>query len=687
VNLFRKIILFIWVTVSLVCSSQISKKADELYYKGKKMDSLTRQSKLLEIKNEVKNLEDKHFYKLAEAAVLNAENKFKESVALYYEAINIAEELKNDSLKGLAFGKLGSAYFVKDILPKALININQAIKLIPEHKTDSIYVQLHVKKAIIFSYLSLTKDYKTTSDWLVSAANQQPSRILEANIYNTVGNCFLEMNEPDSAIYYFEKSRAIREEIQNLPWIGQSYNNMGTAYFIQNRFSAALKYFQQGLMWRIKGNSAFGGVGESYINIGKTYYKLGNTSLANLYLTKAYSMADSVGHLKLKYLAAEVLKEVYKEKGDYKKAMEYQDLYYAANDSMYSGKKKEELTNLALDFDTDQKLRQDSTKRVQAELAVMFEQEKHEAISKRTNIIIMLLILFLSVVAFFAYSFFKSNQQKQKQNELITDQHHLLQEKQTEINDSINYAKNIQNALLPSAGIFKEKCTEHFIFFQPKDVVSGDFYWASEVKDGKDDLFIYIIADCTGHGVPGAFMSLISISFFNEIINEEKITDPAKILNTLRKRIIQTLNQKESGHRQDGLDCVVCVLNKKTNELSYAGANNKLYVASSYGDYVVTEYKTDKMPVGKSPHENIPFTKHTLQLKDKDIIYTFTDGYPDQFGGPTNKKLKTKNVQKKIASMVEKPLSEQKKELELFFEEWKGNNEQIDDVTFIAIKV
>lgn len=649
------------------------------------MDSLERRAKLSEIKNAVKTLEDKYFYKLAEAAVLNSENKFKEAVALYYEAITISGELKNDSLKGIAFGKLGTTYFVKDILPKALININQAIKFMPEDKTDSIYVQLYVKKAIIFSYLSLTQEYKTISYWLLSAATQQPSRILEGNIYNTAGNCFLEMHQPDSAIYYFEKSRAIRERIQNLPWIGQSYNNIGTAYFNQNNFTQALKYFEQGLIWRLKGKSGFGGVMESYVNIGKTYYKLNNKSLAETYLNKAFTLADSVRHLKMKYLAAQVLKDIYKEKGEYKKAMDYQDLYYAANDSMYSVKKKEELANLALDFDTDQKLRQDSTKRVEAELAVKFEQEKQEAITQRTTIIISLLVLFLTVVAFFAFSFFKSNKEKQKQNILITNQHHLLQQKQIEINDSINYAKNIQNALLPSNEILIEFCKEHFVYFDPKDVVSGDFYWATSVKNSKNDLFIYITADCTGHGVPGAFMSLISISFLNEIVNEEKITDPSIILNTLRKKIIQTLSRNESSHRQDGLDCTVCVLNKKDGILDYSGANGRLYIAS--GESELVEYKTNKMPVGRSPHEHMPFIKSSIKLKNNDIIYTFTDGYPDQFGGKENKKLKVKNVLKKIELIKMLPLSQQEEEIRDFFRVWKGDNEQVDDVTVIGIKV
>jgi serine phosphatase RsbU (regulator of sigma subunit)/Tfp pilus assembly protein PilF len=681
------IIFLVLILFTSAGIAQLSERSKHLQFNAQKIDSAERWNKLYEINKEARTIEDRFQYKLAEAAVLNAENKVKEAISVYYEAINLAIDLRNDSLRGWAFARLGNMYLRRDNLAKALNNINEALKFIPEHTNDSNYVSLRANKLLIFSFLDQFSSYKESIIWLLDAAGRQPSKTLEANIYNNIGNCFLDLNKPDTSIYYFRKSRDIREKINELKWIGQSYNNIGTAYYLMDDYKQALKYFQQGLIWRIKGKSNYSGIIESYVNIGKTYYKLQNISLADAYLTKAFNQADSVGNLPLKQRSAIVLKELNIARKDHKKAMEFQDVYYAVNDSLYSVKKKDELANLTLDFETDQKLKQDSLKRVQAEFEVKLEKEKQEAISKRTTIIITLLVLFLGVVAFFAYTFFKSNKEKQKQNELITIQHGQLKQKQTEINDSINYAKHIQNALLPSEHLFKENCKEYFIYFEPKDVVSGDFYWATSIRNENKDVFVYITADCTGHGVPGAFMSLISISFFNEILDEEKITDPAEILNTVRKNIIQTLSQKDSTHRQDGLDCLVCILDLKTKQLKYAGANSRFFVAHSDQEKGISEYTTDKMPVGKSPRENVPFTTQILDLKEKDIIYTFTDGYADQFGGPDNKKLKLKNVKRKLESIIQAPLAEQEKELRKFFNDWKGSNEQIDDVTFIGVKV
>jgi serine phosphatase RsbU (regulator of sigma subunit) len=682
-NGFKKIVVFSLMSCYFFSFSQtIVQQSEFIQFNARELDSLTKHKKLEELGVKTSSQLDKYYFKLAEAAVFYSENNIKESVSSYYDAIRVSEELNNDSLKGVAYGRLGTTYLFRENLSRALENINNAFKFLPEHKTDSNYVNLRLKRTLIFSFLDQTSSYKSSLQWLLSAATVQPSKILESNIYNLTGNCYLELNMPDSAIYYFSKSREIRERIKNLQWIGQSYNNLGTAYYNKKDYSAALKYYQQGVAWRIKGKANFTGVVESYINIGKTYFKLQNTSLAHSYLDKAYLLADSMRNLSLKQRAAMGLKDVYTEKKDYKKAMTYLEIYYAVNDSMYSDKKKEEIATLTLDYETDQKLKQDSLKRVQAEIAVKYEQEKQEAISKRTTVIITLLVLFLSVVAFFAYTFFKSNKEKQKQNEIITKQHSLLKVKQTEINDSINYAKNIQNALLPARAVFAGREKEYFIFFAPKDIVSGDFYWAHTVKDDKRDLFIYITADCTGHGVPGAFMSLICISFLNEIIHEEKTLDAAGILNVLRKKLIQTL----IGDSQDGLDGLVCVLDNKTKILNYAGANSRFFI-SHKNEKVLTEYKSDKMPVGKGPRQDVPFANFNMQLNEGDIIYTFTDGYPDQFGGPKNKKLKVKNVEQKINEIVDLQLSVQEEEIKKYFLNWKGDNEQIDDVTFISIKV
>lgn len=679
----KKTLLFLWIFFSVFLNSQtIQKESDFIQFNVIKLDSFEKHKKLAALKLKIKSSQDAYFFKLAEAAIFNSEKKLIDAVASFYDAIRFAEEIKNDSLKGIAYAKLGVMYFYRDNLGKALLNFNKAFIYLPENNSDSNYVNFREKKLLIYSFLEDTTGCNANLPWVLEAANKQPSKILESSIYNTAGNCLIDANQLDSAIYFFTKSLKIRETIRQTIYIGQSYNNIGTAYFQMSNFSKALYYFQQGCEWRMKGKSPFRSVVESYINIGKTYYKLNNSSGAKLLVERAFFMADSLKNGTLKQRAAFVLKDIYFDNGNFKKAMDYQTVFYQIGDSMYSSKKKDELNNLTLDYETEQKLKQDSLKRVNAELAVKYEREKQEAISNRTTIIIALLILFLFVVAFFAFTFFKSNKQKQKQNELITEQHHLLQEKQIEINDSINYAKNIQNALLPSNFVFEKMGKEYFVYFDPKDVVSGDFYWASSITDTNNDLFIYITADCTGHGVPGAFMSLISISFLNEIINEKNIYDSAQILNALRIKIIQTLNND----RHDGLDCLVCVIDNKTNILNYSGANSRFFI-SHIGNQSIAEYKTDKMPVGKSPKQNESFTSSNLQLAKGDIIYSFTDGYSDQFGGPRNKKLKVKKVEEKINQVLNASLAHQEKEIKKLFCDWKGDNEQVDDVTFIAIKI
>ncbi len=684
----KKIIFVLFVTYNVALYSQnIKQKSYYIQINIRKLDSLTKRTELENLKKIVRSDSDKYYYFLAEAAVLSSEDKLKEAVSTYYQAIDISNKFKSDTLKATVYAKLGLMYLNRDNITKGLSNLNYAFKYLRESRSDSSYVGLRSKKALIFMFMKNTTEYKREVQWLLNACTLQKSRIQEASIYNIAGNYFLDANENDSARYFFQKSLTLREKIKNLPFMGQSYNNIGTTYFNQSNYSMALRYYQEGLMWRIKGKAPYAGVVESYINIGKTFNKLQNKSLAGQYLKKAFYLGDSLKNPTLTQRASMVLKDINYDLGDYKKAMEYLIFYYMINDSLYGIKKKDEVANLTLDYETDQKLTQDSLKRMEAERDVKFEQEKQKEISKRTTIIIGLLILFLSVVVFFTLKLFKRNKEKQIQNELITKQHDLLHQKQIEINDSINYAKNIQNALLPSGSAFDENFKEHFVFFEPKDVVSGDFYWASRITDKQNDLFIYITADCTGHGVPGAFMSLICISFINEIIDEEKITDPAEIFNILRKKIIQTLSQKENKN-QDGLDGTVCVFDYKTKKLNYACANGRFFVGHKNAEkFDVVEYRGDKMAVGKSPNEEIQFKTYSVQLQTGEIIYTFTDGIADQFGGAQSKKLKIKNLRKKISEISHLNLKEQQSEVKYFFNEWKGNNEQIDDVTLIAIKI
>lgn len=262
----------------------------------------------------------------------------------------------------------------------------------------------------------------------------------------------------------------------------------------------------------------------------------------------------------------------------------------------------------------------------------------------------------------------------------LKEQEILLKEKNQEITASIRYAKKIQTSLLPQEGIFASTFDESFIIFKPKDIVSGDFYWIY-----KNNNVIYVaVADCTGHGVPGAFMSLLGISFLNQIITEFGLITPSEILDNLRKLIIQIFAQ-HSNEMKDGMDITIIAINLVTLECQYSNANNSLFLIRKHSKQI-EELLPNKMPVAIYD-KMIPFTNNTIELEKGDILYLRTDGFEDQFGGPKNKKYYSKHLKELLLQNCEKPFHEQKKLITASFENWKGKQAQIDDVTLMGIKI
>ncbi len=268
----------------------------------------------------------------------------------------------------------------------------------------------------------------------------------------------------------------------------------------------------------------------------------------------------------------------------------------------------------------------------------------------------------------------------------VVEQKELIEEKQKEIVDSINYAQRIQKALLASDQLLNSNLKNYFLYFNPKDIVSGDFYWASPLANGN---FALLTADSTGHGVPGAMMSMLNISCINEAINERKLTSPAQILDHARQRIIQSLSQDgslEGG--KDGMDCSLVSFDFKNKKLTYASANNPVWIVRRTGNgHELIDLKSDRMPVGKHERDNIPFKEQTIDLMAGDIIFTLTDGFADQFGGAKGKKFKYKPLQDFLISHADENLADQKKHLEAAFNDWKGKLEQVDDVCIIGVKI
>jgi len=268
-----------------------------------------------------------------------------------------------------------------------------------------------------------------------------------------------------------------------------------------------------------------------------------------------------------------------------------------------------------------------------------------------------------------------------EQKHKIKKQHDLVQKQNKKIEDSILYAKRIQSAVLPPNRFVQHLLSEHFIFYKPRDIVSGDFYWTKQI----DEKIYIAAADCTGHGVPGALMSMLGITFLNEIVNKNPDIHANEILNELRTHIISSLRQTGSiGDSRDGLDIALCIINHEKKVMEYAGANNSLYFIRN-GE--LSEIKADRMPIGIHRRAKESFNNHEIALNKDDLIYIFSDGFIDQFGGEDGRKFLTGNFKKLLIENHQKSLSEQKQILEKTFHQWKGERKQLDDILVIGFKI
>jgi serine phosphatase RsbU (regulator of sigma subunit) len=339
----------------------------------------------------------------------------------------------------------------------------------------------------------------------------------------------------------------------------------------------------------------------------------------------------------------------------------------------------------------DQQLKRigDQEEKIKIQLATLEKQK----------LVIFFIILALLLVSFLGYYIYRGYKIKKEANIRLEEKNRTisLQKDQIEaqknlaeaqrdqiayqkkhITDSIMYAKRIQAALIPSLELFSDKI-EHFVLYKPLAIVSGDFYWVSSV----DDKQVIISADCTGHGVPGAFMSMLGVTLLNEIVNGKHVIMPDQIIEQLRQGVIRSLKQVEDEESvKDGMDISVCVVDFSENILWWAGANNPLYLVRGNE---LTHYRADKMPAAIH-YRMQPFTLHKIELQKGDAFYIFSDGFADQFGGPNQKKFMSNRLRESLVSMAGMPMLKQAEKLNSIFEEWRGDSPQVDDVTFIGVR-
>jgi len=412
-----------------------------------------------------------------------------------------------------------------------------------------------------------------------------------------------------------------------------------------------------------------------YALLAGNYRAIGNYSSAEASAMAGYQLAQE-NHLIFEASENLIeLIEVLKEQNKFKEALTWQTALIKIEKEIYDLEKIQKVKRIEGQLKLAEKekiIAQGEADLKASEL--IGQQAKTRNTWMYGIVIIVCLLLFFIIFIFVKTKKLNSTIRHQKKEVEIKSEN--LEEALTNIHDSLEYSKLIQKAMLPSPEVLQRSFKDHFVLYEPKDIVSGDFYWLHQTET----VTIIAVGDCTGHGVPGAMVSMVCHEALNKTVKELGIYKPGEILDEVRKMVIKTF-EKSKDNLHDGMDICLCAINN--NSLSYAGAHNPLWILRG-NDIIVT--KGDKQPIGNFDLQQ-PFTTHDLELEDRDKIYLFSDGYADQFGGEKGKKMKSANMKKLLLTIKNEPMMEQRSSLKSAFDRWKGDLEQIDDVCIIGIKI
>jgi tetratricopeptide (TPR) repeat protein len=489
-----------------------------------------------------------------------------------------------------------------------------------------------------------------------------------ANSYLDIGVVEFEKSNFSSGIDYSRKAFFFSQIIGDSSTMANALNNLGVIYENKTMLDSAFYYYGMATLIREQSNNDLGLL-NSYNNMGSINIRLGNFKQAESWFLKSIDLQKNLQALPSLKTSYQGLAEVYDSLRDYQNSKKYLLKYNDVRDSIFSLKSLKEVSRMELDYEQDKKEKEDQAK--QNEDKIRRDDAEHE--QKVVFYFLLTIILVVSGFSVFLFTRFR----------VIRKQKGVIEVKTKEIVDSITYAKRIQDSILPSEELLKTIFPESFIFSLPRDIVSGDFYWFSE----RDEKVFIAVADCTGHGVPGALMSMIGNTLLNEIVNEKKIHSPAEILFHLDEGIAKALRQgnSEAGGQDDGMDISFCVIDRTTKEISFSGANHSLYV---FSNGKLEEIKGEVYSIGGMFGKNQKsFSEKTILADRSTKIYFTTDGFYDQFGGNQNKKFMSQKFLELLSGLGNEKMEEQKKTIMDAFFNWKGNHKQVDDVLVIGVKI
>jgi len=495
-----------------------------------------------------------------------------------------------------------------------------------------------------------------------------------ASAYNNLGNLYAAAGSPDISLEYYQRALSIRKKRKHEFELSVILTNIGVIFFEKGQLEQAEKYFKEALVLNLKLKNKKN-VAACYLNLGGICYNKNDFSKADFYYRETLKYLNE-NDLALKETLYYNLGEVNFKLNNKEKAFAYQDSCMSVKDSIYSRESIKTLNEMQIKYETEKKEKENILLKREHEIEIAVATEKE----KKLNVITYSITGGLIIVILFSFVLSSRLKITRQQKRIIESQKHIVDEKQKEILDSIHYAQRLQNAILAKEEDIQKQYPKSFLLYKPKDIVAGDFYFYETTETHA----FYAAADCTGHGVPGALVSIVCSNALSRCVFEFDLNDPGKILDKARELVLDTF--KKSGQDvKDGMDISLLVKEKSTGILKWAGANNPLWKLNS-GRGVMEEIKADKQPIGLSDDPK-PFTSHEIKADKNDSLYLFTDGMPDQFGGPKGKKYKYKRLEEQLIKCSDKDPRMQKEFIQNDLKEWMRNNEQVDDILLIGITI
>ena len=590
------------------------------------------------------------------------------AVGLNYamEGLALAEKIKNDREIIHCCNTIGTIY-------EDLGDANNALKyhLRGLALAEKLNYKIGITSACMNIFLVYTgqKDFDNALKYLLRSKNISESlgdSTGLAFVYSNLATVYLHYPDSvDKAFYYFHRSLSLANRYHDRDQLAGTLSGIAKAYHLTSDSLNADLSMNEAIRIQDSLKNDYE-VSLYLVNYAGMLTERGHYTKAIALMNRALGIFQKIGMKEQEKELWRGFANIYEKTGQLQKSIDAWKRFTTMKDS---------LTN-------------ENVMRHQKDLETVYQNEKVESENKflkekesnQRNIVIAL-IVGVALLLLFVFVIFNRSQLRKKTNIQLAKQNSIIEEKNKDITDSINYASRIQEAILPAKDVKRKIFPNSFILFQPRDIVSGDFYWFTE-KNGKK---LIAAVDCTGHGVPGAFMSMIGNAFLNEIVNEKGITKPSEILNQLRENIVVALKQSEAeSENKDGMDIALCSFTSDFSQVEFAGAFNPFWLIRN-GEFIVVT--PDKEPVGFQSATSTPFTNHTVQLQKGDTIYIFTDGFADQFGGPKGKKFKYSHLQDTLLAIQDKKMSEQENHLLQTFSDWKGNLDQVDDMLVIGIRI